>query len=173
MLHQIAIDVDEPLGEERLSAAVVGGVARHGDDRVLPRVHDLTHAVLGGDPDALVRLRAERRDDVGVRQAGLQEIEFSVVGPVRLERGGGEARFGERALGEARVGGHAVDGEDRLDVPEEGIVLVDGLEIGRDESALPVVAVDDLRLPLEALERFQDAAAKENKPFVVVGKVFL
>src|SRR5690606_39086776 len=61
-----------------------------------------------------------------------------------------------------------VDGEDRLGILEQRIVLISGFQIQRDEAGDPVVAVNDIRGPSEFPYRFNNALAEEDRPLVVV-----
>ncbi len=66
-----------------------------------------------------------------------------------------------------------MDGEDGADIPVERIVLVDRPDICGNEARGPVVAMDDVGLPPESLEDFENAAAEEDKPLVVVRVILL
>jgi len=57
----------------------------------------------------------------------------------------GKTREPELLLSEQPLIGNIVDGEDDSGVGEEGIVSVDGFEVGGDQSRLPFVMVDDVR----------------------------
>ena len=61
-----------------------------------------------------------------------------------------------------------VDGVDGCRVAEEGVVSVDGLEPVGNYARVPVVAVDDVWLPLEVSEHLECPTAVEHKALAVV-----
>ena len=66
-----------------------------------------------------------------------------------------------------------MDREERLHVPKERVGMEERLDVGRDQSCLPIVAVDDVGLPAETPERFENAATKENESFVIILVILL
>jgi len=66
-----------------------------------------------------------------------------------------------------------MNGEYSLHRFEERIRHAHGFEVCGDEARLPIVAMDDIRLPSKPFQGLNHTATKENEPFVVVFIVFL
>lgn len=80
----------------------------------------------------------------------------------------GQTRFLERFGRKSTLVCHVVDGENGLDILKKRVVCVHRLQVCRDKPALPIVAMDDVRLPAESLERFENPTAEKNEALVVV-----
>src|SRR5208283_3924524 len=65
-----------------------------------------------------------------------------------------------------------MDGEDGFDMLKERIVVVNRFDVRGDEAGLPIVAMNDVRLPPEPLQRLKNAAAEEDEADIVIRVVF-
>ena len=173
-----------------LLAAEVVGIVLRVDHRVLLRrvlvdvdaVEDAGQLVAAGAQQAVQTLAVEGGLDlvgvagadggqlVGVDEAGLHVVGATVA--LQLVAGEQAVAQAQRVLhvldGEDALVLQVVDGEDRLDVAVEGEVGVLNLEQRGDHAGLPVVAVDDVGLPVQVRERVDDGAAEEAKALVLV-----
>jgi hypothetical protein len=61
-----------------------------------------------------------------------------------------------------------MESEHSSGVREEGVVWVDGFEIGRDQTGLPLVMVDDLRRESQELTKGESRFGKEDEPFGII-----
>src|ERR1041385_4110235 len=96
---------------------------------------------------------------------------------VELETVGRECLFVETKLRKCRSGevsliGEVVNGVDDLRAVEERIVLILTLEQRRYEAALPVVAMNDVRLPAKPLAELDRRLRVHQEALVVVGVIF-
>jgi hypothetical protein len=64
--------------------------------------------------------------------------------------------------------GNIVDGEDAPGVGEEGILSVDGFEVGGDQSRLPFVMMDDVRGESQIPAQEESCLREEDKTLRIV-----
>ena len=65
-----------------------------------------------------------------------------------------------------------MDRKDGLNRLQERLVFKNCLQVSGNKARLPIVAVYNIRLPTEVLQRFEYAPGKKNEPFVVVLIIF-
>ena len=116
---------------------------------------------------------ADGRDNVGIHQTGFHEVQL----PVKLdaflcEFGFRQPCLLERCRGECPLVRKVMDGEDGFDVLKERIVVVNRFDVRGDEAGLPIVAMNDVRLPPEPLQRLKNAAAEKDEADIVIRVVF-
>src|SRR5690606_21629605 len=56
----------------------------------------------------------------------------------------------------------------RLCFFEHGVVLISGLQVHRNETCHPIIAMHNIWRPTKLLYRFYHALAKEYRPFIIV-----
>jgi hypothetical protein len=61
-----------------------------------------------------------------------------------------------------------MNGEGRSGMGKERMVLVDRFEIGRDQSGLPFMMVDNIRRKLHMLTKAEDSPGEEDETFRIV-----
>ena len=65
-----------------------------------------------------------------------------------------------------------MDRENGFDMLKERIVVVNRFDIRGDEAGLPIVAMNNVRLPSEPFQCLENAAAEEDETDIVIGVVF-
>ena len=68
---------------------------------------------------------------------------------------------------------HVVNRKDRARIFVEWVVTIHGLHIRRNQPRRPIVAVNDIGSPTEALQHFENPTAEENETNIVVRIVLL
>ena len=111
-------------------------------------------------------------DDIGEDHAALEQSDGAVklqgLHTIKLRR---QAEKFQQRRRKVPLIAEIVDGEEGAGGGEAGVVTKDGAEKDRQESALPVIAVNDIRDKIEPLAEFQRRVAEEAEAFGVVGKV--
>ena len=128
-----------------------------------------TLAVVGG-LNLLGVAGADGGDHVAVHQTGLEEVGAAealqlVAGPQAVAQAQHVLHLADA---EHALVLQVVDGEDGLHPGEEGQVRVLDLQQRGYHAALPVVGMDDVRLPVQQGQGVEDAAAEEAETLVLV-----
>ncbi len=116
---------------------------------------------------------ADRVEPVGKDQPGFQQVQAAKelhLLPVEIlpvESGQQHVPVPEHALV-----GHVVNRKQRANLLVAGHGPVFDLQIGRHQGRLPIVGVQHLDVEVEQVNRFEDGAAKEDKPLAIVTIVF-
>src|SRR5262245_7489747 len=78
-----------------------------------------------------------------------------------------ESEFKDEVRIEGSLIGQVVDRKERGRAGEKWFSGIDRRQIGRDESRLPIVAMDDVRRAADAFGKLDDGAAEEREPLDV------
>ena len=116
--------------------------------------------------------RADRGDDVGVDDAGLQAVELAV----ELDARGREiipGQIRQRDIGgrEQSLVGQVVDGQAGRAACSPALLASADAEQAAGQAGLPVVHVHHLRLPRQVQRQVRHALGEEDEPLGVVGVV--
>ena len=125
----------------------------------IPRVEDLFR--IGG---------ADSGDTVCCFNSAFHQIHHAVKFQQAGVIGGNAHQLCDNFLAVNALVLDVVDGVDDADVLEFLVVLIEDTVEHRHHSRLPVVAVDDVRFPVQRRQNFQHGTAEKDKAFAVVVK---
>src|SRR4030042_1808264 len=113
-------------------------------------------------------------DRIGINNSSLQEVDplpkFDSLRVVHFRR---KASQGEFLLLEYPLVGNVMDGEYGGRMGKKRVLLVDRFEIGRDQSGLPFMMVDDIRGEPTVLTKIENGFGEEDETFCIIKVITL
>ncbi len=155
----------------RTPLVVVDAVENSGDRRGAVAQHAFqTESVFGG-LNLLTVFPADRGDEVGIGQRAFEKVHLAEEFHLRHgEEIPGQHEQRKSVGREQSLVAHVVDGEDRADVAEGGILGVDGAEQNRNQGRLPVVTMKNVG-DAQNFRSLEHGAREQSKALGVVGIV--
>ena len=112
-----------------------------------------------------------RADDIGILDADFQEVKGRGVFGGRFSASGrrlGDIQFCRLARRKLPLVGKIVHRQHGAGMLKKVVILIERLQIVGNQRRGPIAAMNHVRLPVQQLQRFQDASAKNSETFRIV-----
>src|SRR5579883_893552 len=172
LLQRIDIEVGMDVAIGRRVHFLIVESVENAEETVAARAQQVIELLAKGRRQNLLRIAfADSRDGIGKEDTAPHDIhnvrQFrNLWVQEALGRDAGDLKD---AIAEDALIGQIMNGIDGGSIGKKGIVMVDGMHPVRDYAGMPVVAVNDIRRPVQCAHCLQRAAAENDKTFPIIG----